>query len=57
MSKIPEPSVLLKNPCGGTRGMNPKEEWRRGPDPEHEREEVARRVTNHRFARSRQTSC
>ncbi|MGA1101883.1 MAG: hypothetical protein ACO3VB_08965 [Opitutales bacterium] len=37
--------------------MNPKEEWRRGPDPEREREEVARRVTNHRFARSRQTSC
>ena len=36
MSKITEPSVLIKNPCGGTHGTNPKEEWRRGPDPERE---------------------
>jgi len=30
--EIPEPSILIKTPCGGTRGMNPKEEWRRGPE-------------------------
>jgi|OM-RGC.v1.036225639 hypothetical protein len=30
--EIPEPFAFLQNPCGGTRGMNPQEEWRRGPE-------------------------